>query len=299
LIEVELSPDGVVTADLPKTESMTSSVIRRFARSKAAVVALAVFALLVLFALLGGLIWHKGLGTDYAGFLPMSADHPFGTDQLGHDMLALVIRGAQFSLLISIVVAVVSTVLGVGLGALAGYYGGWVDNLVDRTLELLLILPSIVVVGVMAVYFQGSWVMVAVFLGVTNWMQLGRVIRGMTLQLREKEFVLSARAMGAKDARILMRHILPNTIDVIIVNTTLTIAQAVLLEAALSFIGLGVKPPDTSLGLLINQTQNFLPTQYAYLFWVPLIFIVLLSLSVNFIGDGLRDALDPKQDLRG
>jgi peptide/nickel transport system permease protein len=299
LIEVELSADGVVTAEPPKTETMTSSVIRRFVRSKAAVVALAVFALLVLFALLGGLIWHTGLGTDYAGFLPMSAAHPFGTDQLGHDMLALLIRGAQFSLLISIVVAVVSTVLGVGLGAVAGYYGGWVDNVVDRTLELLLILPSVVVVGVMAVTFAGSWVMVAIFLGVTNWMQLGRVIRGMTLQLREKEFVLSARAMGAKDARILLRHILPNTIDVIIVNTTLTIAQAVLLEAALSFIGLGVKPPDTSLGLLINQTQNFLPTQYAYLFWVPLIVIVLLSLSVNFIGDGLRDALDPKQDLRG
>jgi peptide/nickel transport system permease protein len=157
----------------------------------------------------------------------------------------------------------------------------------------------VVVVGVMAVKFAGSWLMVAIFLGVTSWMQLARVIRGMVFSLREKEFVQSAKAMGASDFRILSSHILPNTLDVIIVNTTLTIATAVLLEAALSFIGLGVKPPDTSLGLLINQTQGLLPTANAALFWIPLVFIVSISLSVNFIGDGLRDALDPKQDMRG
>ena len=283
----------VETSDEPSVAAVT---IRRFLRHKAAVGGLIVFAALLLFALLGGLFWHAGLGSDYEQFLSPSATHPFGTDDLGHDMLALVIRGTQFSLLIAIVVAIVSTVLGVVLGAVAGYYGGWVDNIVDRTLELLLILPSVVVVGVMAVKFSGSWVMVATFLGLTGWMQLARVIRGMVFSLREKEFVQSAKAMGASDIRILVQHILPNTIDVIIVNATLTIATAVLLEAALSFIGLGVKPPDTSLGLLINQTQGFLPTPNAVLFWIPLVFIVALSLSVNFIGDGLRDALDPKQD---
>ncbi len=294
----DLLADGVVATDRT-TDPRASSTVRRFARNKGAVAGLVVFALLVLFCVVGGIGWGAGLSPDYAQFLPPSATHPFGTDQLGHDMLALVIRGTQFSLLISVVVAVVSTVLGVTLGAIAGYYGGWVDTLVDRTLEMLLIVPSVVVVGVMAVRFSGSWVMVAVFLGVTTWMQLARVMRGMVLSLREKEFVLSARALGAADVRILVQHILPNTIDVIIVNTTLTIATAVLLEAALSFIGLGVKPPDTSLGLLINQTQTLLPTQYAVLFWIPLGFIIALSLSVNFIGDGLRDALDPRQDLRG
>jgi peptide/nickel transport system permease protein len=278
--------------------SMAAQTLRRFLRHKAALGGLIVFVALLLFAVLGGLFWHAGLGTDNPQFLPRTAEHPFGTDELGHDMLALVIKGTQFSLLISVVVAVVSTVLGVALGAIAGYYGGWVDSLVDRTLELLLILPAVVVVGVMAVKFSGSWVMVALFLGLTTWMQLARVIRGMVFSLREKEFVQSAKALGASDVRILIQHILPNTIDVIIVNATLTIAQAVLLEAALSFIGLGVKPPDTSLGLLINQTQGFLPTPNAVLFWIPLVFIVALSLSVNFIGDGLRDALDPKGDRR-
>jgi glutathione transport system permease protein len=281
------------------TTPRAAATLRRFLRHRAAIAGLVVFLLLVLFAVAGGLVWDAGLGTDNAQFLPPSPAHPFGTDELGHDMLALVIRGTQFSLLISIVVAVISTALGVALGAIAGYYGGWVDAIVDRTLELLLILPSVVVVGVMAVSFAGSWLMVAVFLGVTSWMQLARVIRGMVFSLREKEFVQSAKAMGASDFRILTRHVLPNTLDVIIVNTTLTIATAVLLEAALSFIGLGVKPPDTSLGLLINQTQGLLPTSNAVLFWIPLVFIVSISLSVNFIGDGLRDALDPKQDMRG
>lgn len=276
--------------------SAAATTLRRFLRHRAAVGGLAVFLALVLFAVGGGLFWHAGLGSDNAQFIRPSAAHPFGTDELGHDMLALVIRGTQFSLLIAVVVAILSTVLGVVLGAIAGYYGGWVDTIVDRSLELLLILPSVVVVGVMAVKFSGSWVMVAVFLGLTGWMQLARVIRGMVFSLREKEFVQSAKAMGASDVRILVQHILPNTIDVIIVNATLTIATAVLLEAALSFIGLGVKPPDTSLGLLINQTQGFLPTPNGVLFWIPLVFIVSLSLSVNFIGDGLRDALDPKQD---
>jgi peptide/nickel transport system permease protein len=291
---VTAGPD--VRIEAPDEPSTAATTIRRFLRHKAAVGGLVVFAALVLFALGGGLFWHAGLGSDNPQFLPPSAAHPFGTDDLGHDMLALVIRGTQFSLLIAMVVAVLSTLLGVVLGAIAGYYGGWVDTIVDRTLELLLILPSVVVVGVMAVKFSGSWVMVAAFLGLTGWMQLARVIRGMVLSLREKDFVQSAKAMGASDARILVQHILPNTIDVIIVNATLTIATAVLLEAALSFIGLGVKAPDTSLGLLINQTQGFLPTPNQVLFWIPLVFIVALSLSVNFIGDGLRDALDPKQD---
>jgi peptide/nickel transport system permease protein len=170
---------------------------------------------------------------------------------------------------------------------------------VSRAVELLLILPAIVVVGVMAVQFAGSWVMVALFLGLTGWMFLARIIRGLVLTLREKEFVDAARALGASDVRVLFGHIVPNTVDVIIVNATLTIATAVLTEAALSFVGLGVQPPDTSLGLLINQTQGYLATSSAWLFWIPLGVIVSLSLCVNFVGDGLRDVLDPKQERRG
>jgi peptide/nickel transport system permease protein len=179
-------------------------------------------------------------------------------------------------------------------GAVAGFVGGWGDTLLNRFIELILVLPSIVLVGVLASRFHGSWVMVALFLGLTSWMSIARIIRGMVLSLREKEYVEAARALGASSSRIIFKHIVPNTADVIIVNATLTISAAVLIEAALSFIGLGVKPPDTSLGLLINDTQKYLPTDHAWLFWITLSFIVAISLCVNFIGDGLRDALDPK-----
>lgn len=279
-----------------EARSRTKMVIRRFLRHKAAMAALVVFVLLMLFAFVGPLVWTKGIGPDYGGFEPPSGEHPFGTEKLGRDMLALVMKGTQFSIFIALVVAVVSTIIGVTLGALAGYYGGWIGSLIDRLVELNLILPYVVTVGVIAVYFKGNWFWVALILGLTNWMSLTRVIRGMVLSLREKEFVESARALGASNMRIIFKHIVPNTSDVIIVNTTLTIATAVLAEAALSFIGLGVQPPDTSLGLLINQTQGFLPTPHALLFWIPLVFIVLISLCINFIGDGLRDALDPRQN---
>lgn len=279
-----------------EARSRGKMVIQRFLRHKAAMAALIVFLLLMIFAFLGPLFWSKGIGPDYDGYVPMSAKHPFGTDKLGRDMLALIMKGTQFSIFIALVVAIVSTVIGVALGAIAGYYGGWLGSLIDRFVELNLILPYVVVVGVIAVYFKGNWFWVALILGLTNWMTLTRVIRGMVLQLREKEFVEAARALGATNSRIIFKHIVPNTSDVIIVNATLTIATAVLAEAALSFIGLGVRPPDTSLGLLINQTQGFLPTPHAMLFWIPLIFIVLISLCINFIGDGLRDALDPRQN---
>jgi peptide/nickel transport system permease protein len=297
LTEVLADPRSAVTSADPSPTGRRGG-LRQFVRHRAAMAGASGFALLVAFATVGGLVWDAGIDPDYEQFLPPSAAHPLGTEELGRDMLALIIRGTQFSLLIAVVVAVVSTTIGVVLGAVAGYYGGWVDSLVNRTLELVLIVPSIVVVGVMAVRFAGSWLMVALFLGLTNWMTLARIIRGLVLSFREREFVLAARALGASDRRIMFRHIVPNTLDVIIVNATLTIATAVLLEAALSFIGLGVQPPDTSLGLLINQTQGYLPTANAHLFWIPLCVIVAISLSVNFIGDGLRDALDPKHDQR-
>lgn len=279
-----------------KARSRRATVTRRFIRHRTALIGSITLTVLVLIAVFGQIFWTAGINPDYAQFLPPSATHPFGTDQLGRDMLALIIKGTQFSLLIAVVVAILVVVIGVALGAVAGYLGGWQDSLVNRVVDLFLILPAIVVVGVMAVKFEGSWVMVAVFLGLTTWMTLTRIIRGMVLSLREKEFVEAAKALGASTSRIIFKHIVPNCTDVIIVSATLTIAQAVLLEAALSFIGLGVRPPDTSLGLLLNETQNYLPTSNAWLFWITLLFVVLISLSVNFIGDGLRDALDPRQD---
>jgi peptide/nickel transport system permease protein len=188
------------------------------------------------------------------------------------------------------------------LGAFAGFYKGWVDSTISRFIDLNLVIPSVVLAGVLSRSAftsssggsGGTWILIALFLGITNWMSIARVIRGMVLSLREKEFVEAARALGGSVPRLVFRHILPNTLDVVIVNATITVSQAVLIEAALSFIGLGVRSPDTSLGLLINQNQNELDL-HPWLFLFPFLFIVLISLSVNFIGDGLRDAFDPRQ----
>ncbi|MFI9816955.1 ABC transporter permease [Saccharothrix variisporea] len=279
-------------------------ILRRFLRHKAAVVGLGLFVLLVLFAFLGGLVWkYPFTDLGFKRYLPPSADHPFGTDRLGGDMVALIIRGTQFSIQIALVVALVSTVIGVVLGALAGYLRGWVDSVISRFIDLLLVIPSIVIAAVLvrnsfvlsvAGGSNSNWLVVALYLGLIGWLAIARVIRGMVLSLREKEFIEAARALGASTTRIIFKHILPNTVDVIIVNATLAIAQAVLLEAALSFIGLGVQSPDTSLGLMISLNKNEL-TLHPWLFFIPFAFIVLISLSVNFMGDGLRDAFDPRQ----
>jgi len=278
-----------------KARSRRMVTLRRFTRHRAALFGCFGLLMLLLFELLGGIFWHAGTEPSYDQYLPLDATHPFGTDELGHDVFALIVKGTQFSLLIAVVVAVVSTMIGVCLGAWAGYKGGGSDTAVNRLVELFLIIPQTVAVGVLSVRFAGSWIIVALFLGLFSWMQIARIVRAMVLSLREKEYVEAARALGAGTFRIIFKHIVPNAADVIIVNATLTIASAVLAEAALSFIGLGVKAPDTSLGLVLNENQKFLPTPaHSILFWIPLSIIVLLSLCVNFIGDGLRDALDPR-----
>jgi peptide/nickel transport system permease protein len=215
--------------------------------------------------------------------------------------MAQVLRGAQFSVIIAFVVAFMSTTIGVVLGALAGYFRGWVDSLLSRFTDLVLVIPALVLVGVLSRNSGsatsgggGNWYIIALFLGLTLWTSVYRVIRGMTLSLREKEFVEAARALGGGVGRLVFRHILPNTLDVIIVNATIAVSQAVLAEAALSFIGLGVHPPNTSLGLLINRNELEI-TLHPWLFWFQFVFIVLISLCANFIGDGLRDAFDPRQ----
>ncbi|KAA2264020.1 ABC transporter permease [Solihabitans fulvus] len=281
-------------------------ILRRFFRHKAAVFGMIVFVALVLLAFIGGSVWkYSYTDLNLGRYVTPGGDHPFGTGHIGEDMFAQVMRGMQFSLQIAMVVAVIATGLGVVLGALAGYLRGWVDALISRFIDLMLVLPALVIAAAMTrstflleatkTGSQGSnWLLVALYIGFTSWMSVARTIRGMVLSLREKEFVEAARALGAPTRRIVFKHILPNTIDVIIVNATLAIAQAVLLEAALSFIGLGVQTPDTSLGLLISQNKNEF-TIHPWLFFIPFVFIVLISLSVNFIGDGLRDAFDPRQ----
>jgi peptide/nickel transport system permease protein len=309
-----LSPTAVTTGGTPSGQDVSQFdttearkqwqvVIRRFMRHRLAVFGMVMFVFLLLVAFVGGALWkHDYKTTKFPRYAIPSLDHPFGTDLLGADMVAQVIRGLRFSLQIAIIVAVVSTVIGVVLGALAGYKRGWVDSVISRLIDLWLVIPGLVIVVVLArssfTTVPGStssnWLVVAIYLSLVFWMQTARVVRGMVLSLREKEFVEAARAMGGSTMRIVFRHILPNTVDVIIVNATLSVALAVLTEAAISFFGLGVQSPDTSLGLLINQNRNEL-NLHPWLFFIPFAFIIMVSLSINFMGDGLRDALDPRQ----
>jgi ABC-type dipeptide/oligopeptide/nickel transport system permease subunit len=220
--------------------------------------------------------------------------HYFGTDEIGRDSFSRVIYGIRTSMEVGLFVAVVSSIVGLCIGAMAGYYGGWIDNLMMRITDLVLTLPLLaVLLTAAALLGQGNQWRVSIILTLFFWTVIARVVRGIFLSLREKEYVEAAKAAGAGDARIMFRHILPNTLGPIIVNGTLAVATAILTEAALSFLGFGITPPTPSLGNLVQGGQTN-PQQW-WLTIFPGLTIVLIVLCVNFVGDGLRDALDPTQ----
>ncbi len=224
-------------------------------------------------------------------------EHPFGQDSTGKDYFALVMRGTQQSMIIAAIVGLLSTVIGAVIGAVSGYFGGWIDSVLMRLTDLIIVIPLLVLAAVLGKMASGANMGIlplALVLGLVTWTSLARLVRGEVLSLREKEFVAAAVAMGAKPGRVIGKHLLPNTIGVIVVNATFAIAGAVLLETSLSFLGFGVKAPDSSLGLLISLYQNSFTTR-PWLFWWPGMIILAIALSVNFLGDGLRDAFDPRQ----
>ncbi|MCO1338737.1 ABC transporter permease [Kocuria polaris] len=224
-------------------------------------------------------------------------EHPFGQENTGKDYFALVMRGTQKSIIIAVIVGAVATVIGAIIGAVAGYFRGWVDSILMRITDLFIVIPLLVlaaVLGQMAGNLGGSIIFLALVLGLVTWTGLARLVRGEILSLREREFVAAAQSMGASYGRIIFKHLLPNTVGVIVVNATFAIAGAILLETSLSFLGFGVRSPESSLGLLISEYQNSF-TNRPWLFWWPGVIIVSIALSVNFIGDGLRDAFDPRQ----
>lgn len=272
------------------------TVLRRFLRHRLAMISVALFVTLVLAALVLPLFYPYSF--EYTGgrsFEDPTGNHILGTNQIGADMGAQVLRGTQFSLMIALVVSFMATTIGVTTGALAGYLHGPADTLISRVTDLFLIFPLLAVAAILINLVGGSWYLVAFVLGAFSWMQVTRIIRGETLSLTEREFIEAARALGATTSRIVFRHILPNLTGTIVVNATLAVATAVLAEAALSFLTLGVQPPDTSLGLVINQNYAQFATR-PWLFWPAFTVLVLISLSINFIGDGLRDAFDPRQN---
>jgi ABC-type dipeptide/oligopeptide/nickel transport system permease subunit len=275
--------------------SQAQLVLRRFRQHRLAVASLIVLVALVLLAFVGGWLWKYSV-VDFTPdeSQPPSWDHPFGTDAAGLDTFALVLRGTQISIGISVLVAVFSTIVGTIWGATAGYYRGTLDTVMMRIADLILALPLLAVAAVLGHNVGGSWWLIAVVIAGLYWAYVARVTRSVVLSLREKEFVEAARALGASDARIIFRHLVPNALGSIIVNATILVALAILLETALSYLGFGVRPPDTSLGLLVSQAQTAVQTR-PWLFFFPGLFIILIVLTINFIGDGLRDAFDPQQ----
>ena len=222
-------------------------------------------------------------------------DHPFGQDEIGRDTFARTMKGAQTSLNVMVVISLIAALIGMTVGALAGYFRGWTDQLLMRTTDLFITFPIIVIGAVLGkVAGSGGAFLLALALGAISWTTLARLVRGEFLTLREREFVDAAKVAGASSFRIMRKHMIPNAMGVIIVNTTLLASQAVLLETALSYLGFGIKSPDVSLGTMISEYQSAFATR-PWLFWWPGLLIVLIALSVNFIGDGMRDAFDPRQ----
>ncbi|WP_081737721.1 ABC transporter permease [Arthrobacter sp. H41] len=315
----EPGPSPIAEGAAPEADPMGLSqgqiVRRRFFDNTAAIISLVVFALVLIlsfsslgFAGIPG--WWKYNHTEFLPVVNGGAptftnifnwgDHPFGQDAIGRDYFAMTMRGAQNSIIIMFLIGAISGIVGVVIGACSGYFRGMTEAVLMRFTDIIIIIPLIVLAAVLGrnigaslgegvrVYFLG------IFLGLIAWTGMARLVRGEFLSLREREFVDAAKIAGASNRRIIFKHILPNAVGVIIVNTTLLMAAAILLETGLSYIGFGVQAPDVSLGLNISQNEQAFQTR-PWLFWFPGLFIVLICLTINFIGDGLRDAFDPRQ----
>ena len=225
--------------------------------------------------------------------IPPNLQHLMGTDQLGRDNFTRILHGARVSLSVGLSSALIATFLGTLIGALAGFYGGWVDSLLMRFTDVVLSIPLLPLVIALSGFLRPSLPLLVLIIGGLGWMGTARLVRGQFLSLRNTDYVEASRALGGSNARIMFRHILPNALGPIVVSTTLAVGGAIILESALSFFGLGVQPPTPTWGNLLTGSSDFLETA-PWLAAYPGLFILLTVLSVNFLGDGLRDALDPR-----
>lgn len=283
---------------------------RKFRRHKMAIFGAVMLILLALYAFGGALIFTE----KYANFnntkerlQPPSAAHPFGTDTIGRDILARTIYGGQISIMIGIVAASMEVLMGILIGAIAGYFGGRIDSILMRITEGMLNIPQLLLLIVMSKYFSGqipninvfgrvlsgSVIVIIMIIGLTSWPYLARIVRAEFLSIKEREFILAARATGTPSWEIIFKHILPNSIAPIVVSATLGVANAISLEAYVSFLGMGVRAPTATWGNMLENANRYIETAY-WLWLFPGLLIVLITLSINFLGDGLRDALDPR-----
>jgi len=302
---VSLTPDELETPPL----TIGQLTWRRFRRHKMAIFGAVTLFLIVLYAFGGMLVFSEADANFNDTGLRLQAPsqkHPFGTDTIGRDILVRTIYGGQISIIIGLTAMLVEIVVGVTFGALAGYFGGLLDSLLMRLTEAVLVIPQIFLLLVMAKYFaqdipnmqflgrtfSGSVLVIIFVIGITSWPYLARIVRAQFLSVKENDFILAARATGASTFDIIFRHILPNSIAPIIVAATLSVAAAITLEAYISFLGLGVRPPTATWGNMLEGAYNYIESAW-WLWFFPGVLIAVTVLSINFLGDGLRDALDP------
>jgi glutathione transport system permease protein len=295
-VTTESATSAKAGVDARAFTSRRTLVVRRFVRNRPAVVSLVVLVLLFVgcYALPPLLPWSYTDLDYYSLQQPPTGSHWFGTNALGQDLFAQTLRGMQKSMLIGVCVALISTVIAAGVGSVAGYFGGWRDRRLMWLVDLLLVVPSFILIAIVTPRLRQSDNIIALILllAAFSWMISSRMIRGMTISLREREFVQAARYMGVPNWRIIVRHILPNVASILIIDTALNVGLAILAETGLSFLGFGIQPPDVSLGTLIADGTNS-ATTFPWVFLFPAGVLVLIVMCANLIGDGLRDAVDP------
>jgi len=287
--------------DATEAVSRTRLVARRFVRRRPAVAGLVSLALLFAVAYLGPFVipWQYDQLDTNAFLSPPSAVHWFGTTQTGFDVFALTMRGLQKSLIVGLLGAVMSTALAAIVGAFSGYLGGTLNTVLLTIIDLLLVLPSFLIIAILSPLFRDhTWLVFVFLLAAFQWMVTARIVRGLTLSLKEREFVTAARFMGVPAWQIIARHILPNMASFLIIDATINVSSLILAEVGLSFFGFGVQPPDVSLGTLIGDNAGA-ALSYPWEFYFPSGFLVALILAINLVGDGLRDALDPNAVFQG
>lgn len=282
-------------------DTLVRMALRRFLRHRLAIIGVVFLVTIILIALAAPLITrYPAEVLDLRAIkLPPSLEHPLGTDILGYDVWSRIVFGARTSLTVGFGAVAISIVIGTILGILAGFYGGVVDQVIGRLTDTILSMPALLLVAVFVSVVGPSLQSVLIVIALLTWPQITRLVRGQYLALRESEFVTAARIVGVTDRGIMVRHLLPNIFGPLSVAATFYTAQAILLEAALSFLGLGVKPPTPSWGNMVNQAQSAAVLQLQPWTWVPpAVAIAVIVLAINFIGDGLRDALDPRSARR-
>lgn len=292
-MNIEEAAVAAVPADMAMAEGRGArALLRTFATNKLAVVGLAVVVLLTLFCFVGPLLYHTDQIHTRISMetLPPGTGHPLGTDDVGYDQLGRLMVGGQTSLEVAFGAAAVAVLVGVLWGATAGYFGGIVDSAMMRVVDALLAIPALFLLMFLATVFRPTVLLLILVVGLTAWLVPARLVRAEALSLRTREYVLAARTMGVRSPIVIIRHIVTNCIGTILVNATFQVADAILVVAALSFLGLGIPPPATNWGAILSNGLNYTYSGYWWLTYPPGLAIVLTVVAFNLVGDGLRDA---------